>query len=208
METLSIIAFFAGLAVWLFGAYLDYTTSANFINTGGREKHKQWRDKQGFFDGKKALTYLGAFTVVLAACGLYLVVAEPAWAYLVGIVAAASGARHVIAGLKNRRAAKESRARQTEALRLIKDATYSLTDAALIHEAFLQPRLKTLLGDTMHEGGRFFYRLFPRISVPSDMPNLWTPQTANDVRTQYDYELQLQPALAEHARKSETEWFK
>src|SRR5688572_24886525 len=53
---------YAGLAVFLFGAYVDgYLGARNYIYYGRREAAKLWQDEYGFLDWKKTVFWQGVF---------------------------------------------------------------------------------------------------------------------------------------------------
>lgn len=114
---LGYVLFFASVAFAAIGCYLDYATSEDGIYYAVREKNPIWKDKFGYFNKPKALILTPIILVGLF-CLWFIPPIGNQLAILFGIV----GTITMIVWTSNTKNRKNTRVKQIEKLRIIRNA--------------------------------------------------------------------------------------
>lgn len=183
------IFFFASYVLAILAVIGDFVSSKPFIYHGLTEKNKLTRDKYGYFDAKKNMTFSAVSMVTLLIAGIGGILLKES--FVVMLAAIMSLVVVLIRGFfgwyKNTKALKRGRERQTIFLRKLKA---TIQEGA--SEEIIQTQFQTLVWK--EKADRKFYELFGFIY-------------SIDTSTTYALN-EVQNRIKELATKDESQWFK
>jgi hypothetical protein len=190
----NIFVLIGGIVLFLFGRYLDFNSSKDFIYYGIFERNPLWRDQWGFF--KPGIHWILVFATVAAAVVIRLLFPfdeHPSINYFMLGVLLIGGAASIWASMVNEKQKKINRVKQAQVLNQVR---------ALAEDVNIDPNSEQMqnlfnqAGPYTIKAGRAFHRLFGwlYVTVPENTATNDAMAAASARRKVVEYAQQVSPS--------------